>query len=241
MSDVRTSNVWIIARGIASGLAIAFAGIATWVWLAPINARVQPEWPWAALVTALWLVLLLAWLGGAGPPRAWRAFRRAALRLWPKPDAFAPENLPSVLSLVAIIVGVYVVWIVTTSGQPTPDLSAYPTPAYLISVVITGAVVSGVVEEAAYRGYMQSQLERFGMGTAIGITSAVFALSHITHGLEALLIMAPGYIMASVLYGLLAYRTGSILPGMVLHVLGDAAHTFFALLGGDVSLLLQTR
>jgi membrane protease YdiL (CAAX protease family) len=41
-----------------------------------------------------------------------------------------------------------------------------------------------------------------------------------------------------VLWGLLARRTGSILPGMALHVVGDALVAFFLVLNGDASLLV---
>jgi len=236
------SEAWIVTRAIVTGLLVAVAGVAPWVWLGSLNARVYPEWPWAAALVLLWIIALLWWLNGGGPPRAWRAFRREALRLSPpKPDAFSGENRAGTYGLIAVIAGIYVFWVLVTIGQPTPDLSEYPTPAIRISALLMGAFVSGVVEEAAYRGYMQSQLEaRFGVGAAIAITSVVFALSHITHGLVPMLLMAPGYIVAAVLYGLLAHRTGSILPGMALHVIGDAAHTFFGLLGGDASLLLRS-
>lgn len=236
------SDALIVARAIVTGLAVATAGVAPWVWLGSLNAGLYPEWPWAAAVVLLWIAAMLWWLGGGGPPLAWRAFRRATLRLWPpKPDAFAGENRASVFALIAIIAAIYLFWILATIGQPTPDISEFTTPAMRFSALLMGAFVSGVVEEAAYRGYMQSQLEaRFGVGMAIAITSVVFALSHITHGLAPMLLMAPGYIMAAVFYGLLAHRTGSLVPGMVLHVLGDAAHTFFGVLGGDASLLMQS-
>lgn len=227
-------NAWIVARATAMALLIAAIGVGFWTWIAPLNARMHPEWPWAAGATLAFLALMLLWLNGVGPPRAWRDFRRDALRLQ------RPNWNEGALGIVAMIALMYVAWIVASLGQPTPDLSAYPTPAYRISIVLIGALVSGVVEEVAFRGYMQSQLERFGPVFAIGLTSLVFALSHITHGWEALLIMAPGYLFAGVLFGLLAWRTGSILPGIVLHVTGDAAHTIFAVLGGDVSLLLQS-
>jgi membrane protease YdiL (CAAX protease family) len=44
--------------------------------------------------------------------------------------------------------------------------------------------------------------------------------------------------VASVPYGILAYRTGSIVPGMVMHVLGDLAFTVVGRLGGDLGLLI---
>jgi membrane protease YdiL (CAAX protease family) len=43
--------------------------------------------------------------------------------------------------------------------------------------------------------------------------------------------------VVSVLYGVLAVRTGTVIPGMILHTLGDLAHTYFATLRGDGRLL----
>jgi membrane protease YdiL (CAAX protease family) len=131
-------------------------------------------------------------------------------------------------------------WIVTSPDQLITDFSDYPTPAYRISLVVMGALVSGVVEEAAFRGYLQSRLEEFGPTYAILVTSAVFVLAHVTHGVVAMLLMAPGYFVASLLYGALAWRTGSILPGMALHVTGDFLHTMFVLLGGDLRALTMS-
>jgi ABC-2 type transport system permease protein/sodium transport system permease protein len=102
---------------------------------------------------------------------------------------------------------------------------------------IMGGLMSGVVEEAAYRGYMQTGLEQTDPGNAVVITSLVFAVSHITHGLATVLILGPGLFMAAMLYGLLAKRTGTILPGMLLHIVGDLSYTFFGVLRGDASLL----
>jgi membrane protease YdiL (CAAX protease family) len=40
-----------------------------------------------------------------------------------------------------------------------------------------------------------------------------------------------------VVYGYLALKSGSILPGMALHFAGDLAYAYFALLGGDAASL----
>ena len=118
-----------------------------------------------------------------------------------------------------------------------PDLAEYPTTAFRWSVLLMGGLTSGVVEEAAYRGYMQSGLERHDSSKAILITSFVFAASHITHGLETVLLLGPGLFVASLLYCTLARRTGTILPGIAIHVLGDLSYVFFGVLRGDASLL----
>jgi len=73
----------------------------------------------------------------------------------------------------------------------------YPTTASRISVLLLGATVAGVVEETAFRGYMQSHLERVGPTFAILVTSVAFTLIHATHGLTYLLDVAPGFFLAS--------------------------------------------
>lgn len=188
---------------------------------------------------AAFLLLYLAWLNGAGWPSAWRETRRYSLRLWrPTKSTWSREGLWPTAALVALLILLYAIWIAMSISQVPPDLSAYPTTVYRISVVVIGALVSGVVEEVAFRGYLQSRLERYGAGTAIIVTSVVFALFHSVHGWQTLLVMGPGLFIASVLYGMLAYHTGSIVPGIVVHVLGDLAHTLFGVLHGDLGLLV---
>lgn len=226
------------AGPVALGMVVAVAGVAPWALLATLNARHRPDLPWAALVTVLFLILYVVWLNGAGWPRAWREARRSSLRLWrPGPRAWTREGLGPTLVLIFLLAILYLLWIAVGGSRQPPDLSAYPTTAYRFSLLIMGGVVSGVIEEVAFRGYLQSRLERYGAGTAIIVTSIVFALFHVVHGWQALLILGPGLFVASGLYGMLAYHTGSILPGMAIHVLGDIAFTFFGTLGGDARLL----
>jgi membrane protease YdiL (CAAX protease family) len=226
------------ARAVVVGLLVAVLGVAPWAVIAPLNARIHPELPWAAAVTLGYLTVLVLWLNGVGLPRATRESRRFNLRLWrPEPGTWSGDTRVQLIGLMFAIAGLYLMWIIASPGQRITDLSGYPTPAYRVSVLLMGAIVSGVVEEVAFRGYMQSQLERFGSTQAIMLTSVVFVFAHITHGVAALLVMAPGYFIASWLYGLLAFRSGSILPGIGLHVVGDALYAFIVLLGGDVTLL----
>jgi membrane protease YdiL (CAAX protease family) len=121
--------------------------------------------------------------------------------------------------------------------RPPEDVSVYPTTAVRFSILLMGPMVAGVVEEAAFRGYMQSHLERIGPTFAIVVTSAAFTLVHASHGLAYLLAVAPGFFLGSVVYGYLALKSGSILPGMALHFAGDLAYAYFALLGGDAASL----
>ena len=229
-----------LIKPVAIGVAVAGAGILPWIVMARINAQLRPDLPWAALATAVYLALFITWLNGAGPPERWKQARRKLLRLRSgQPSKQSGDDLLSTPAIIVAFVLLTAVWVALGPSEP-PDLSAYPTTAYRFSVAIMGAAVSGIVEEAAFRGYMQRGLERFGVHRAILITSVIFVLVHAVHGLGTLLVLGPGIFVASWLYGWLAWRTGSIVPGMVIHSLGDFAYTYFGLLGGDHRLLFAS-
>ena len=233
------SRNWAIAKEVALGLGIAALGIGPWAVLAPLNARVRPDLPWAAAVTLALLFLLAWWLAGGGSPRSSQAARRRTLRLWraeKMPDRWSSETW----ILIILFVVLTVLWIGFSSGQPLPNSSDYPTTAFRISAFVMTPLVAGVAEEMAYRGYMLSRLERFGAETATIVTSLVFAAAHLVHGF-GVIVLLPGFFVVSLIYCALARRTGSILPGMALHVLGDAAYLLFGVLGGNIGWLLGNR
>lgn len=93
-------------------------------------------------------------------------------------------------------------------------------------MLVMASLVSPLTEEAAFRGYCQSVLERELSGpAAVAISSLLFALAHVTHGLfwPKLLV----YFLAGVAFGVMANVTNSILPGIAVHILADL--TFFTL------------
>jgi len=235
------SSVWVVIRAIASGLVISItAGSSLFAVLVRLNGRFLPELPWAACVNLLWLAIAAVWLNGWGWPRSTSSFRHHSLRLWRPPEPWTRDRTLSVLILAALIAAIYTYFVVAVTligGRPAPDLSAYPTTAMRFSALIMGALLSGVGEEMAFRGYMQSQLERFGPTFAIGVTSVVFMLAHAPQDLQQFVRLAVGYFVLALLWGALAYRAGTILPGMFLHVAGDLAAGYFVYLGGRGDLL----
>lgn len=220
---------------VLTGLLIVAAGLVPWTVLARINASVRPDFPWAALVTLGYVGILLAWLNGWGPPKNAADDRRQRLRLWPRDT---PESEGLSVGIIVVFLGLlYVAWIAISLQSPMPDLSVYPTTSYRWSMFIMGGVTAGVLEEVGFRGYMQTGIERYDSDNAIWVTSLAFVAAHITQGLGVVLAMGPGLFIASMLYGTLARRTGTILPGMLIHVLGDLARVYFGVLRGDGSLL----
>ncbi|HET9425330.1 MAG TPA: CPBP family intramembrane glutamic endopeptidase [Gemmatimonadaceae bacterium] len=222
---------------IVTGLGITVAGLVPMVLLGQVNARARPDLPWAAILILVYYAVLVAWLSGAGPPRRTADQRRRRLRLWPpQPEERATTEGVPAMAIVALLAILTVAWVMVGRMSPIPDLSAYPTTAYRWSMFLMGGLAAGLVEEVAFRGYMQTGIERHDPNNAVWITSLVFAGSHLVKGLGALPLL-PGFFIASLLYGTLARRTGTIIPGILIHTLGDLAYMYFGVLRGDSSLL----
>ena len=90
-----------------------------------------------------------------------------------------------------------------------------------VSVLLAISAVAGVVEEAAFRGYLISQIQRrHGWIIAILISGVMFFVSHLNHAYVTLAFL-PFFLVVSSIHGLLVYLTRSILPSVVLHSVAD--------------------
>jgi membrane protease YdiL (CAAX protease family) len=111
--------------------------------------------------------------------------------------------------------------IVMLMGIETPDLPpdvVNPTLAVSIAMAALTALVPAVFEELLFRGYIQRRLlQRWSPAVAIGVQGVLFALLHFDT-LQHVLAVLPG----GIFYGILAYRTRSIWPGVLLHFLNNA-------------------
>ncbi|MCI0404712.1 MAG: CPBP family intramembrane metalloprotease, partial [candidate division Zixibacteria bacterium] len=104
--------------------------------------------------------------------------------------------------------------------NPPFDISAYPVWTK-ISILLSIAAVAGVVEEAAFRGYMLSPIvRRHGWMAGIVIVGLIFYVAHIGHA-YATIAFLPFFLTYSILQGTLVYLTGSILPSVLLHAVSD--------------------
>lgn len=214
----------IVFRAIVTGLAVMMAGQLPWSFLIGANLRSPLSPPWAVPVMACYLALYWRYLNGWGWPRASAQVRR---------DHCRGHGLTGPVWLRAMTAGVLAVEAAVSLQAaygrlvrlPVPsvqDLSAYPAYTVLLALVMSG-VVAGFAEEAGFRGYMQSMLEReYGPVLAISIVSIAFAAIHFSHGIGSALPRVPYYLAVSAIYGVITYRTGSVLPALVIHAVGDA-------------------
>lgn len=220
-----------VVRALAFGflaLALTLVGGGIWAALLIANLETSPTVAWS--VPAMALVLWATWryLGGSGPPRGTSEFRRRSLRgERVAGPVLAWALVAGALSIVALT-GFWIVLfqLARAPGNALPDFSKYP-PVTVALVLAMASVVGGVTEEAGIRGYLQGFLEReFGAGVAIVGASLIMAPGHaLTQGFVWSTMLF--YLFVDVMFGVTAYLTGSILPGILTHAAGLFA--FFTL------------
>ena len=213
----------LAVRAIIAGFAVLLAGIVPWSALASANLQLGSTLPWAVFVELAYLAGLWWFLSGKGWPKSTSSVRRQYLRA----NAVEPRLLGwsivagslFVSTLIALrVVGWLLVSVPPTTLEEFALLEGHPAWT-AVPLLLMGAVVTGIMEEAAFRGYMQVPLEqRYGPEIAIGVVAVIFALAHFPSPLAL-----PGFILGAVGWGLLAYLTDSILPGVGLHAAADAA------------------
>jgi membrane protease YdiL (CAAX protease family) len=235
----------VVAHAVLVGVAVASLGTLPWAALVAANTRHQPTWPWAVPVTAVYLWLFWRYfVRGFGWPRSTAEARRTNARANALPDdAWGPALLAGLLGLVSVLL-LQGVWsrLVALPQQRELDVSLYPAGTVLMWYVMS-AVVAGVVEETAFRGYVQRPIERrHGPVIAILVTGSLFGFAHFTHP-EVGVVLLPFYIAVAAVYGALAYFTDSTLPGMVLHAGGNIFSSFDLLTRGrsEWQLSVETR
>ena len=81
-------------------------------------------------------------------------------------------------------------------------------------MLLSAAPIAAIIEEGAFRGYMQGPIERrYGLLIAVLVTGTMFAVAH----LDFTLILWPYYVAVAAIYGTVTSLTNSIRPAIVLH------------------------
>lgn len=101
-------------------------------------------------------------------------------------------------------------WILSKIGE-SPILPTPQTPAEMWVFGITVVFVAPLIEEPMFRGFVQQAWRGVGMPWAVLVAGGLFG---ILHGQLSGLV---GLTLVGILLGAVAYKSGSIIPAMVLH------------------------
>ena len=86
--------------------------------------------------------------------------------------------------------------------------------------IVMAALVAGITEETGFRGYMQLPLEkRYGPIVGITIVSIVFLVLHLNQAWATSVLI--NLFAVSVMFGILTYTTGSLIPAIISHTVLD--------------------
>ena len=190
-----------------------------------LGLRYTPETPWWLAATAMWLWLFWQYLNGRWWPSSTSRLRSELLRASSlSPRVWVLSLSAGVLAMVSVLTGALLTGLVAElpaeAYSPPFDLGPYAQWT-VFAFFLNVAVVAGVVEEAAFRGYMISIIERrHGWTLAVVSAAALFYVAHLGHA-YATVAFAPFFLAYSILHGLLVFLTRSILPSVVLHAAGD--------------------
>lgn len=191
-----------------------------------VNLRLFPRIPWVLPAAAVWLWIFWKYLNGAWWPRSTSETRRRDLRAAPLPRevwmwALAAGSLGLAAVLGIAFLTPRLAEIPRNAFKLPIDFSAYP-PWTVAAILIVISVVAGVSEEAGYRGYMLSRIQRrHGWLTAALVTGLVFFLDHHLSHAYATYAFLPFFLAVSGVHAFLVFLTRSILPSVVLHAAFD--------------------
>ena len=128
------------------------------------------------------------------------------------PKIYLLTCLGSIFVLAVSLAAAYGASLVANPDESLAALFDKMTIGWSIPFVILIALLPGFIEEILFRGYLQTRLlKRWSPTIAIGVSSILFAIAHIALPAIALALIL------GVWFGYIAYRTGSIGPGIACH------------------------
>lgn len=158
--------------------------------------------------------------GGGGAKRRDELARLAVLRLRGVPRrawGVLAAWLGATLVLDTLVTMVYFHLVPRAADYPDPFTDLLARPLGWLPVYTTMVLAAPLMEEAAFRGWVQRPLERAGgVPLAIALSSLLFALAH---GLAQLI---PYYLAAGAALGVTVYLTRSLWAGVAAHAAHNA-------------------
>ena len=208
---------------VAIGVLVLLAG--NWIAaLTSVNLSHGTLVPWAIVPIGLWLWVYWQFLNGRWGADFDPETRRANLRAnRVPPKLWIPSLAAGLLGFATLLAGLSLAARLIEFPAGTPITTPPEMPVITVVLLLTmQSIMAGVTEEAAFRGYMQSLIERkHGVLVAILVNGIVFGLLHYSSHPGAVVQMLPYYVAVAGVYGGLTWAADSILPAVVLHAAGD--------------------
>jgi membrane protease YdiL (CAAX protease family) len=212
-----------LIRGPVVGMVVLLLGLQPIILLIQMNLEVMTMVPWSVVPGVVYLCMMWWYLGGSGSPASTKQGRRALLRAHPiSPSLKGPAWLAS--AILGVLVSAFVVISYAIRSLELADLGPVraildASPFTALGLIALVAGMSGLIEEAAFRGYMQVTLEeRYHPAIAIVIVALMFALVHPQPPLFVVIFM-----VGAAGWGVVARLAGSIVPIVIIHTLVDLA------------------
>jgi membrane protease YdiL (CAAX protease family) len=216
-----STKVPVAISAIVKGLLVGLVAANVW----PI-LLVSLGMPSAAIAEACFLALYLWWASGGGAPSSTKEARAAAFR---RTSLTRAQWFWGMVAAVFFATSVHSALVVLFRIVPFPvdafrqDYRGFSvvSPAFQWFAIVLAAASAGICEETGFRGYMQQPIEkRHGVVIAVLISSVLFTVVHLSKS-WAIPGMVPVALAAGLLLGLMAWASGSLIPGMIGHTVMD--------------------
>jgi len=206
----------LLVRSVLLGFAISTIGVTSWALIATV---IPMPWSFLGMIGVLWAYW--KYFSGSWAPDSTKEFRTRNFRR---------QHLTGSVWRLSLIAALLIVLIEQSGLVVTFRVIEFPAERFSAEygfvesvplwaawlVIIMISAVAAICEECGFRGYMQTPLEgRYGPVAAIAIVSVVFVLVHLHQAWSGPVIVQIFFI--SVLFGVIAYSSGSLIPGMAAH------------------------
>jgi len=222
-SDPAIIRFWqripIVIRAILLGLFVFEVGS-----VASIASSILIPAPWSIAVMGGVLWLYWKYFSGSWRPKVTAEARRYSFRGLKLSGAVWKWGLIAAMLLVIVWqAGLVTTFRIIEFPQEafTSEYNLGDAPLWLAWLfIVMSALVAGITEETGFRGYMQLPLEkRYGPIVGITIVSIVFLVIHLHQAWVTPLLFH--VFVLSVMFGILAYTTGSLIPAIISHTVLD--------------------
>lgn len=215
------SRLPVLVRAIVGGgfVFLVFQSGSTALMLA--NFEMAPSIPWAAPLGLLYLWVVFQYFNGRWAPQSTSIARRGNMRAR---RLSRSEWRPALVAAAAVVVFIIATTVISYRliNVPAEDMGLPETSKLtLYTFLVMISIVAGVAEEAGFRGYMQTMIEkRHGAVLAVAVSAVMFWVAHLNHANGVPRVVALCIMGASL--GILTVCARSILPAMIAHATADA-------------------